>query len=529
MTILRATSTSESQESLLRLAREDPALAELIQEKRRRSVRRSFHEWCTEVLSAVGQRPARHHRMICDRLEAVARGEVDRLRIHAPPGSAKSTYATVLFPAWWFTQHPRSDIICASHTGDLAERFGRRVRDLVEEQSDLLGYSISANSRAAGMWTTDAGGNYLAAGVGKAIAGYRTDLTIIDDPVSSRQSAESEADREMTWNWYRGDLYNRMKPGARIVLIMTRWHPDDLGGRLREEEDLCGDKWEELTLQAVCEDPETDPLGREVGEALWPEWEDAEALQRKRSVIGEREWSAQFQQRPTPLLGSLFRPENMPVIERLPTPQDLAANNVIRLNLLSRNLRGTQAAEPPPWEVRKVRAWDLSATEKTGSRSPDWTVGVLMGRYPTRRYIVEHMVRGRGTPHYVEQLIVETAEMDGPDVMISLPQDPGQAGKSQIAYLRRQLAGFSVVWRTASGSKETRAMPVASQVEIGNISILRGAWDIAAFCQELKDFPGGQHDDVVDAFADAYSRLLPPAEAQQVGTMRHSPVHIYRR
>lgn len=498
----------------------------MMQEMRRRRVRSSLLEWCTEALGVVGQAPARHHEFIIGKLEAVARGEIDRLMIYAPPGSAKSTYATVLFPSWWFTQYPRSAIISASHTGDLAESFGRRVRNTVDQHNDLLGYSLSADSRAAGKWDTDGGGEYLAAGVGKAIAGRRADLAIIDDPVASREGAESESERDTTYNWYRGDLYDRLKPGARVILIMTRWHEDDLGGRLDADEKTGGDKWHRILLPALAEH-ENDPIGRKIGEALWPEWENETMLMRKRHVVGEREWVAKYQQRPAPEDGAIFNPKQIVLISHLPEFRVGAHQNVVNFSQVSRNFRTVERTEPTVLNSAKMRAWDLGATAKIGTRDPDYTVGVLMSRTPDEKYIVENVRRERGSPQFVEQLIVDTAYADGEDVTISLPQDPGQAGKSQIAYLVSKLAGFRVVHRTASGDKATRASPFAAQVNVGNVSCINAGWT-KEFLLELAAFPNGTHDDQVDACSDAFARLVPPRKPVRKNTA-HKPIYLYRR
>ena len=500
----------------------------MLQEQRKRRVRSSLLEWCTEALAPVGQEPAAHHRLIIQKLEAVARGEIDRLMIYAPPGSAKSTYATVLFPSWWFTQFPRSAIISASHTGDLAESFGRRVRNTVDQHCDLLGFQLSADSRAAGKWDTDSGGEYLAAGVGKAIAGRRADLAIIDDPVASRESAESETERETTYNWYRGDLYDRLKPGARIILIMTRWHEDDLGGRLDADELTGGDQWHRILLPAIAEF-EDDPLGRKLGEALWPGWEDEAMLARKRKVVGEREWVAKYQQRPTAQAGAIFNPDQMPILEMVPSHLIAGEGNVMVLSQYSRN--GRMLVPAPDREVpfHRIRAWDLGATAKVGTRDPDWTRGVLMSRTVSNRYIIENVVSLRGSPQAVEELIVATATADGYDVPIHLPQDPGQAGKSQVAYLASCLAGYRILHRTASGDKATRAAPLAAQVNVGNVSIVRSGWN-KELKEEFASFPNGTHDDMVDAASDAFARLVPkaPPVRKNVGPARRV-ISLYRR
>jgi predicted phage terminase large subunit-like protein len=252
---------------------------------------------------------------------------------------------------------------------------------------------------------------------------------------------------------------------------MTRWHPEDLGGQLLDQ---GGGEWRVVRLPALAE--ADDPLGRSVGSPLWPEWEDYEALTRKRALIGERAWSALFQQTPLPSGGRLFSTDRIGVV---PPERDAEA---------------------------VVRAWDLAATENTGRNDPDWTVGVKLSRAKNGRYIILDVARTRGSPHQIEELIVGTAQKDGPKVIVAIPEDPGQAGKSQMSYLTRQLAGFHVISSRETGSKATRAMPLASQVEAGNVSIVRADWS-RTLIDEMRDFPWGRKDDQVDALVRAFTTL----------------------
>ncbi len=422
-----------------------------------------------------------------DELEAVALGQIDRLMLLMPPGSAKSTYASVLFPVWWFTQHPQSAVLTAAHTYNLAAHFGRRARNLVTEHAEQLGYRLARDERASASWSTDKGGSYFGAGVGGPITGRRADLMLIDDPLKSQRQAYSFAIRELVWEWYRSDLTPRLKPGGRIVLIMTRWHQDDLGGRLLTEQAAGGDVWRCLRLPALAE--KNDPMGRSLGAPLWPEWEGADALMRKRSAVGERVWTALYQQSPQTLQGLLFKIERIETIDG--EGDALAAG---------------QAGRPSI-----VRAWDLAATSEEHGRDPDWTVGLRLWRDPANRFVVQDVLRFRGGPHAVEQAIVETADKDGRSVTVALPQDPGQAGRSQVLYLTRMLAGHHVAAGVESGSKTTRALPVASQVEAGNLVIIRAPWN-RVFVEELRDFPSGAKDDQVDALSRAFAHLIEAAK-----------------
>ena len=284
-------------------------LAKLKQEQWKRECRSSMLAWSVECMSDIGFTPAAHHKLIISELEKIVSGENDRLMLFLPPGSAKSTYASELFPPYWFNKFPRSSVIGCSHTGELAERFGRKVRNRILLKSDILGYSLDESNRAASRWETTNGGEYFSAGVGGAITGRRADLAIIDDPVKSREEAESETVREKTFEWYKSDLVTRLKPDARIILIQTRWHLDDLGGKLIHEMEKGGDKWTVVSLPAFA--IADDPLGRRVGEVLWPTWEDAEAISRKRKILGERDFSSLYQQDPQPPGGTFFLEESL--------------------------------------------------------------------------------------------------------------------------------------------------------------------------------------------------------------------------
>ena len=442
-------------------AREDRAL--------RLAIRDRLTDWARYALTPHGYEPAAHHRLLIDELEQVSSGSSDRLMLLLPPGSAKSTYASLLFPAWWFVRHPASSVIAASHTAALAQHFGRGVRALIGDHGARLGYGVIEANRAAHRFATTRGGQYLAVGVRQAVTGRRADLVLIDDPVKSQADADNAMARERVWDWYRSDLVTRLRPGGRVVLIMTRWHPDDLGGRLLSS----ADHWRVVRLPALAE--AEDPLGRPPGAALWPAWEDETALLRKRAIVGERTFAALFQQSPRRLEGRLFSPAKIAILDEAP-------------------------------DGAVVRAWDLAATAQHGSSDPDWTVGVKLMRTEAGRFVVLDVTRFRGAPAMVEDGIRRTALLDGMDVIIGLPRDPGQAGLHQVSYLTARLAGHRVRSSPETGAKTTRAMPLASQAEAGNLALLRGSWN-AVLLEELSDFPNGSKDDQVDALSRAFAML----------------------
>lgn len=410
-----------------------------------------------------------------------------RLMVFMPPGSAKSTYSSKLFPAWCMAQKEATNIIGASHSANLAEEFSRQTQSFIRDNVKVLGYDLAREN--AELWSTTNRCSYRAAGVGGAIAGFRADLAIIDDPVRSRADSESEIIRESTWNWFTTDLTTRLRPGGRIALIQTRWHEDDLGGRLLATQ---RDRWRIICLPATA--LEGDLLGRKPGELLWqddPEYPYGELL-RKAKLEAEqsgsmRDWNALYEQNPKPLDGGIFRHNGNAVTD-----------------------------EPPSNPTRIVRAWDFAATAQTGTRDPDWTVGVKMAREENGRFVVLDVFRMRGGPDDVFKAVVNVARSDGARVRISIPQDPGQAGKSQVLYFIRQLAGFCVEASPETGDKATRAMPMAAQWNAGNVLLVRGAWN-DAYSEELRGFPSGSKDDQVDASSRAFNTLVAaPGPAKRV-------------
>lgn len=267
---------------------------------RRRSARSDLIRYTEYVNAAYAT--AQHHRQIGDALNAVERGDVHRLMIFMPPRHGKSELASRKFPAYCLGRNPDWEVIAASYNSDLANDFGRDVRDVVnssESQKLFPALTLRQDSRAMDRWHTISGGAYRAVGVGTAATGRGADLFLIDDPFKDRAEADSETTRERVWSWYRSTAYTRLSPNGRIVLIQTRWHEDDLAGRLLEARKHGGDEWTVLDLAAISAK----------GEALWPERFDIARLERIKANIGPREWSALYQQRPQPDEGGFFQRE----------------------------------------------------------------------------------------------------------------------------------------------------------------------------------------------------------------------------
>lgn len=249
---------------------------------------------------------APHHDYLGGWLEDAEQGKRVRIVIEEPPRHGKSEQASYWFPVWYLNRHPERRIILCSYEAGFAAEWGRKVRNTIEEHSEELNVQVAQRSHAANRWDTTAGGGMRTAGVGGAITGRGADLLIIDDPFKNRDQAESSLFREKAWQWLMSTAMSRLEPGGVVIIIQTRWHQDDLAGRVLDQSRQGVEHWDELRLPAIAE--KADPLGREPGEPLWPERYDVAALEQIK-VRDEDTWWALYQQRPTVPGGSIFLQE----------------------------------------------------------------------------------------------------------------------------------------------------------------------------------------------------------------------------
>jgi len=245
-----------------------------------------------------------HHRHVAKKFNELAEGKINRLIINMPPRHTKSEFASYLLPAWMVGRHPKLKIIQATHTGELAIRFGRKAKNLIdsEEYGKIFKTRLQEDSQAAGRWETAQGGEYFAAGVGGAITGRGADLLIIDDP-HSEQDAMSPTAMENAYEWYTSGPRQRLQPGAKTVLVMTRWSKKDLTGiLLKNQKEVKGDQWEIVEFPAIL-DHGTKP------EAVWPQYWKLEELEKVKATLPVGKWNAQWMQRPTSEEGAIIKRE----------------------------------------------------------------------------------------------------------------------------------------------------------------------------------------------------------------------------
>ncbi|MEZ5421839.1 MAG: phage terminase large subunit [Pyrinomonadaceae bacterium] len=411
-----------------------------------------------------------HQKFLYERLDLVSRGVIKRLMIFMPPRHTKTETVTVRYGAYRLEQNPKLNIILGCYNQKLANRFSRKTLRIAKSRMPL-----STDRKAVEEWETLMGGGLRAVGVGGGVTGFGADLILIDDPVKNREEAESETYRDKCWEWFNDDLYTRLEPGGSIILTMTRWHDDDLAGRLIKEMDEGGEKWEVVTLPAIAE--EDDPMGRRVGTALCPARYDEAKLLEVKQKLGPYSFSALYQQSPTPREGGLFKREWFG--------------------------RDKILDEEPP-NLRWARGYDLAVSTKT---SADYTASfrcaftksgdlVISGGFRKRiefpeqlRYAVKRMVEEKSTRHGVEKAL---------------------HGEALVQSLRRVPAVRGVPLRSVTVDKDkfTRALGWAELAEAGKVYLVRGNWN-DTFLDEVCRFTGRNdpHDDQVDAVSIAVKML----------------------
>lgn len=427
---------------------------------------RTFEQWL-EVVSPEYSWRWPHLVYIRQFLEQMSAGEIEKLALFMPPRHVKSEMVTIRYPVYALEQDPSRRIIVGAYNQTLAEKFTRRSRRLAQGRIPL-----SSERKRAGDWETLAGGGMRAVGVGAGVTGHGGDLIIIDDPVKSREEANSQAYRERVWDWYTNDLYTRREPGCQMILIQTRWHEDDLAGRILNSED--GKNWTVVSLPAEAE--EGDPLGRQPGEPLWPEHFDREALAGIKTVLGSWAYAALYQQRPAPMEGALLKRQWFRVVDRAP--------------------------EGLHW----VRYWDLALSTK---ETADYTASAAVALADDGTMYIRDMVRGRWEWPDAKKVMIATMLAE-PGVTQGIEEAVHGLAALQELLREPALASIAMYGIQVDRDKVARAMPWAARAEAGKVALVRGQW-VESFLGEVTAFPLGEHDDQVDTISGATQMLGQPA------------------
>lgn len=457
------------------LPSQQEAACELLRRRKARTSFLDFVQYCDTTYEAQW-----YHKVLCEHLDGFVKREIENLLVFLPPQHGKSQLVSRALPAFLFGQWPDAKLIAASYAAELIRGMNRDVQRIMESPEYRVLFPQS-QLKQAGARRGQASyrrnndvfeivgrkGRYRCAGVGGGLTGFSCDFGIIDDPYKDYKEASSALIRRGVWEWYTSVFLSRTHNRTGKLITQTRWHEEDLAGTLLDKEPH---KWTVLKLPALCEEPNALHEQRAVGEALWPERFSVQQLL-DRKALSAHQFEALYQQNPSPREGSFFK--------------------VFRIEIV----------DAAPAGLKEVRAWDMGATEGSG----DPTAGVKMGTAGDGIFYVTHVARGQWATDERDKRIRQTAELDSKAVKVRGPQDPGAAGKSMALAFTRLLAGFAVKTLPVSGDKETRADPFSSQVNAGNVKLVKGEWN-AVYLEELRQFPHGK-DDQIDASADAFQEL----------------------
>lgn len=389
--------------------------------------------------------------------------------LHAPPGSAKSTYLSVLFPPYYLARFPQNSILAATHSQEFAQRWGRKVRNDILLDGITLGVSVSQDNSASDRWALSAGGEYYGVGAGVGISGFRADLGMCDDLFGSREDAYSETVREKRWDWYRDDFCGRLKPGAKRVLMNTRWHEEDVAGREIARIRAGVVRGKIIDIPAVAD--EDDALGREPGEYLWDEpagYNYGSFLRARRKEVSPMMWSALYQQRPAPEEGDYFKADWIKTVAKLPARETM----------------------------RVYGGSDYAVTADGG----DWTVHAVIGLdHDGRMYLLDLWRKQAASDVWVEALCDLVKEHKP----IGWAEEQGQIKSGVGPFLERRMrerkAYVAREQFPTRGDKAIRAQSIRGRMALEGLYVPADAPWLADFRSELLSFPAGKHDDQVDA------------------------------
>lgn len=414
------------------------------------------------------------HEDICARLQQfgqdVLAGKSPRLMLFMPPRHGKSLLVSQKFPVWFLANNPAKSVIVTSYSASLSSKFSRiAITDIKSAQTQRLWNGITMDQRRQTIadWGLTQGGGMRAVGIGGSLTGDGADILIIDDPVKNWEEAVSPLKREKDWDWYQSTAYTRLMPGAGVLLIMTRWHEDDLAGRLlKASEEEKGEKWQVISYPAIAEEDEPN---RQAGEPLHPERYDAEALMRIRTAVGEKKWTSLFQQQPKNDKGEIVKRADLRYYARLPD-------------------------KPMEW----IQSWDLAFE---GNEKSDFVVGQIWAKDQADCYLVEQ-IRGQWD---FKQTLDEVVKLSA-----RFPQahkkyvEKAANGSALLSFLQGKIQGLKPV--TPVGNKTQRLYAVEHIFEGGNVYLPYAPW-IGTYVEELVSFPRVKNDDQVDATTQALAKL----------------------
>lgn len=433
--------------------------------------RRSFADY-VEYIHNGYYRHAAHTLLICERLQELVEEGKKRIMVFMPPRHGKSMTVTETFPSYYLGRNPDKRVIISAYSDDLAIDFSRRNRQKVEEYGrEIFGVKVAKDKAAVKAWDiAEHRGGLVAAGIGGTITGKGADVLLIDDPVKNDAEAQSITYRDRVYNEYKSTLLTRLQAGGSVILIMTRWHEDDLAGRLLAE----SKEWNVISLPAEC-DSEDDLLRRQIGDPLWADGGyDKAWIAESKIALGSRVWTSLYQQRPSVEKGNIFKRDWFKRYSKLPEHIDY-------------------------W----TQSWDFTFKD---SSSNDYVCGGVWAKSGANHYLVYRIKERIDFVKSLEAIQRVTALY--PQAAAKLVEEKAN-GAAIISMLRSKLPGIIPINPTAS--KEGRANSVTPFFEAGNVYIPSDAVWAEDYINELLSFPNGAHDDQVDMTSQYLARYIAAA------------------
>lgn len=414
--------------------------------------------------------PAPHHIYLCERLTDMAEGVIPRMTISMPPGHAKSTYASRIFPSWWLGNNPKKRYIQAGHSQNFVENeFGKKTKAMVESERFSAVFpdvGLAGDAKAAGYWSiAKHGGSYLTRGVGQGIAGFRAHMSGVDDPFATREDAESETIRNKVWDWFSADFTTRLLPDAPLFIVATRWHSDDLIGRVEDmNRKKKGLPWFIINMPAICTDID-DPMGREIDEPLWKDFYTLDTLMNLKATLPSRDWNSLYQGKPVDEEGGIIIGSWLQRYEKLPSRDN--------------------------WKRVTV---SVDSANKNTDRADFTAIGVWIEMINNCHYLV-HVDRDKlELPKLIKRVENIIKEWGAEALLI---EDKG-SGTQYIQLMSQKSSAPIIPMSPNNNSKEFRLDGVSPMFEAGRVFIPKAGLWVPDYESELLSFPMGKYDDQVD-------------------------------